>query len=100
MLTVFTALLNFLALSSTLIEMEADGVADRPATFAVDAHKDIAYRTGKGADKARHMLDVYVPKGQKGFPVVLFVHGGRGRAGTRTCTAASVSRWPGTALAR
>jgi acetyl esterase/lipase len=83
MLTVFTALLNFLALSSTLIEMEADGVADRPATFAVERHKDIAYRTGKGADKARHVLDVYVPKGQKGFPVVLFVHGGRWTSGNK-----------------
>jgi acetyl esterase/lipase len=42
----------------------------------VEVHKDIPYRTDKGADKARHVLDVYVPKGKKDFPVLFFVHGG------------------------
>src|SRR5262249_58783695 len=40
-------------------------------------HKDIAYRTDPDADRDRHRLDVYCPKGKTDFPVVLFVHGGK-----------------------
>lgn len=51
-------------------------------------HADIAYRTDKGADKERHLLDVYTPKGKKDFPVVLFVHGGSWRSGNKNLYAA------------
>src|SRR5690349_6076319 len=57
--------------------------AEKPAAFEVERHKDIAYRTDPDADKTRHKLDVYVPKGQKDFPVVLFVHGGTWRSGSK-----------------
>ena len=57
--------------------------APRPAGFAVERHRDIAYRTGPGADKERHALDVYTPKGKKDFPVVLFVHGGAWKWGDK-----------------
>jgi acetyl esterase/lipase len=50
--------------------------APRPAA-AFERHRDIAYRTGPGADKDRHRLDVFRPKGKTGCPVVLFVHGGK-----------------------
>ncbi len=56
----------------------------RPVAFEVEKHKDIAYRTDADADKVRHKLDVYVPKGQKDFPVVLFVHGGTWKSGSKT----------------
>lgn len=46
-------------------------------------HADIAYRTDKDADKERHVLDVYVPKGKKDFPTVLFVHGGTWKSGNK-----------------
>jgi acetyl esterase/lipase len=52
--------------------------------FEVEKHKDIAYRSDKDADPERHKLDVYVPKGQKDFPVVLFVHGGGWRWGSKS----------------
>ncbi|MBA4189437.1 MAG: hypothetical protein C0467_15715 [Planctomycetaceae bacterium] len=52
--------------------------------FLVEKHKDIAYRNGMGADKERHLLDVYVPKGKKDFPVVLFVHGGAWKWGDKS----------------
>src|SRR5262249_32973871 len=54
-----------------------------PATFEVEKHKDVAYRTDADADKERHKLDVYVPKGQKDFPVVMFVHGGSWKSGNK-----------------
>lgn len=46
-------------------------------------HADIAYRTDKDADKERHTLDVYTPKGKKDFPTVLFVHGGTWKSGNK-----------------
>ena len=54
-----------------------------PAEEKFERHADIAYRTDKDADKERHLLDVYVPKGKKDFPVVLFVHGGTWRSGNK-----------------
>ena len=59
-----------------------DDIPAAPA-FEVERHKDIAYRTDKDADKVRHKLDVYCPKGQKDFPVVLFVHGGSWKSGNK-----------------
>src|SRR5262245_1474809 len=56
---------------------------DKAATFEVEKHKDVAYRTDADADKERHKLDVYVPKGQKDFPVVMFVHGGSWKSGNK-----------------
>lgn len=44
--------------------------------FEVKTVKDVAYYDGKDADKAKHKLDLYLPKDQKDFPVLLFVHGG------------------------
>ena len=54
-----------------------------PAEGKVETHADIAYRADKEADKVKHKLDVYVPKGKKDFPVVLFVHGGSWKSGTK-----------------
>ncbi|GIW82677.1 MAG: hypothetical protein KatS3mg105_4484 [Gemmatales bacterium] len=52
-------------------------------TFPVEAHKDITYYEGKDADKERHKLDVYVPKGCKSCPVLFFIHGGGWRKGSK-----------------
>jgi acetyl esterase/lipase len=47
---------------------------------AVETHANLTYYTGEGADKYRHRLDLYVPKGgrdaKKDVPVMMFVHGG------------------------
>lgn len=46
--------------------------AAEPEKYEVAVKTDVAY----GTDKERNTLDVYVPKGVKGAPVVFFVHGG------------------------
>lgn len=66
----------------------------KPVAYEVEKHKDILYLTEKAADKEspktgkqenkdRQKLDIYCPKGQKDFPVVLFVHGGSWRWGNK-----------------
>jgi acetyl esterase/lipase len=65
---------------------QAKAIDDKPAapaTFEVETHTNIPYRSDKDADPVRHKLDVYVPKGQKNFPVVLFVHGGSWDSGSK-----------------
>src|SRR5256885_8912236 len=42
----------------------------------VEVHTNLTYYSGEGADKYRHRLDLYVPKGKKDVPVMMFVHGG------------------------
>jgi len=43
---------------------------------AVETHTNLTYYAGEGADKYRHRLDLYVPKGKHDVPVMMFVHGG------------------------
>jgi acetyl esterase/lipase len=50
--------------------------------FEVEVVKDVCYHEGDGADE-RHRLDLYLPKGHKGYPVVFFVHGGMWRSGDK-----------------
>lgn len=49
----------------------------------VEARKDITYVAGAEADAAKHKLDLYLPKGKTGFPVLIFIHGGAWRFGDR-----------------
>ena len=51
--------------------------------FEVETIRDIAYYDGKDADNVRHKLDLYIPKGQKDFPVLFFVHGGAWKHGDK-----------------
>lgn len=51
--------------------------------FAVDVIPDVAYYSGPGADANKRKLDLYLPKGQTGFPVLFFVHGGAWTTGDR-----------------
>lgn len=53
-----------------------------PAKFEVEVVKDIAYNDAKDADE-KQKLDLYLPKGQKDFPVLFFVHGGTWKSGDR-----------------
>jgi acetyl esterase/lipase len=57
----------------------------RPAekTFEVEVVADIDYYKGDDADKIKHKLDLYLPRGQKDFPVLFFVHGGAWRQGDK-----------------
>jgi acetyl esterase/lipase len=51
---------------------------------AVEVHKDFTYAAGQPADEGKHKLDLYLPKGKSGFPVLIFVHGGSWRSGDRS----------------
>lgn len=53
-------------------------------TFEVEVTKDVAYCDGKDADPVRHRLDLYLPKGHKDYPVLLFIHGGGWRSGDKS----------------
>jgi acetyl esterase/lipase len=54
-----------------------------PTRFGVEAVKDVAYYDGPGAHKVKHRLDLYLPRGQKDFPVLFFVHGGAWQRGDK-----------------
>src|SRR5437016_6619 len=71
--------LGCLTLSQPLTAAEKDKVR----TFEVEAMKDIAYYDGPGADPVKHKLDLFLPKGQKVFPLVFFVHGGAWKRGDK-----------------
>jgi acetyl esterase/lipase len=81
------------SLQSVLIFSVALGVAgftgvraDEPQAekkFEVETKRDIAYYDGEDADKVRHKLDIYIPKDQKDFPVLMFVHGGAWTIGSK-----------------
>jgi arylformamidase len=49
----------------------------------VEVRKGVAYYEGEGADAVRHRLDLYLPEGKKGFPLLLFIHGGAWRSGSK-----------------
>jgi acetyl esterase/lipase len=55
--------------------------ADKPGE--VREVTDVTYFKGKEADQAKHRLDLYLPKGKKDFPVLVFVHGGAWRIGDK-----------------
>jgi acetyl esterase/lipase len=46
------------------------------AVDSVDVRTNLTYYSGEGADKYRHRLDLYLPKGKRDVPVLMFVHGG------------------------
>lgn len=47
-----------------------------PKTYEVETHRDVAYYGGPDAHRIKHKLDLFVPKGGKDYPLLLFVHGG------------------------
>lgn len=51
--------------------------------YEVEIVRDLAYYDGPDADRVKHKLDLYLPKGAKDFPVLFFVHGGGWRHGDK-----------------
>jgi acetyl esterase/lipase len=47
--------------------------------------RDVSYYDGADADAHRHTLDLYLPRGKRDFPVVVFVHGGAWMMGDNRC---------------
>jgi acetyl esterase/lipase len=47
-----------------------------PAKYEVEEHLNLTYFDGDEADATRHKLDLFLPKGRKDYPVLVFIHGG------------------------
>ena len=62
-----------------------DGVERAPDAYEVEHLRDLAYYDGPQADRVRHRLDIFVPKGRKDFPVVVLLHGGAWILGDNRC---------------
>lgn len=54
----------------------------------VSKQLNIAYNSAQDADPVRHKLDAYLPKDAKNFPMMMFVHGGTWRSGSKDLYAA------------
>jgi acetyl esterase/lipase len=55
------------------------------ALCSVQRITDIDYSTEPAEEPFRHQLDLYLPKGVKNFPIVVFVHGGAWMIGDNRC---------------
>ena len=49
----------------------------------VTVRKDVVYFDGPADEAPRHKLDLYLPQGKKEFPLLMFVHGGAWKTGTK-----------------
>ena len=50
--------------------------ASADESFEVKKTPNLAYYAGQDADSVRHKLDLYVPRGKRKAPVLIFIHGG------------------------
>jgi acetyl esterase/lipase len=62
---------------------DAPGAVKSGGNYDVEVLQDITYYTGKDADPVRHKLDLYLPRGVKGYPVLFFIHGGGWSKGSK-----------------
>jgi acetyl esterase/lipase len=61
------------------------GPAPSADACAVECIRDVPYYDGPDADPLRHHLDLFLPRGEKDFPVVVLVHGGAWIMGDNRC---------------
>lgn len=54
----------------------------RMTEYEVERHADIEYVDGPEAD-VRHKLDLYIPTGAKNYPVMIYIHGGAWKSGSK-----------------
>jgi acetyl esterase/lipase len=73
-----------LVVASVLAQVSRAEEAAPGKGYEVESHLNLVYRSDKDADPVKHRLDLYVPKGQKDFPVLLFVHGGSWKWGDKS----------------
>lgn len=55
----------------------------RMTEYEVEREADLEYVSGPDAD-VRHKLDLYVPVGAKNYPVMIYIHGGSWKSGSKT----------------
>jgi acetyl esterase/lipase len=83
--TALLALLLGLALAAAArADNETRPAIKTGGDFDVEVVKDLAYYDGPDADPVKHKLDLYLPKEQKDFPVLFFIHGGGWKSGDRS----------------
>ena len=61
----------------------AAGATAADRVYKVKKHASLTYIAGEKVDRYRHRLDVYQPVGVKDAPVLMFVHGGAWRFGSK-----------------
>lgn len=64
-------------------EMLLHYLFDFGGEYEVIIKKDIPYYRGRDADKKKHRLNIFLPKGLKTFKVLFFIHGGAWRMGDK-----------------
>jgi arylformamidase len=76
----------FASATLALWPIPASAAEDKASSksYEVETVSDQAYYDGADADPIKHKLDLYLPKGAKDYPVVLFVHGGGWVMGDKT----------------
>lgn len=62
--------------------------APKAITYEVTKTLNVVYNVANNADATRHKLDVYTPKTNKKFPMMMFVHGGSWNSGSKDLYAA------------
>jgi len=55
----------------------------RMTEYEVERLADLEYHSGPDVD-IRHKLDLYVPTGAKNYPVMIYIHGGAWKSGSKT----------------
>src|SRR4029077_12006908 len=80
----FWALLAGLLVAHSTTAKEPDKDSKSTTPFQVRKELDLSYNEGPDSDPVKHKLDLYLPKDQKDFPVVFFVHGGAWRHGDKS----------------
>ncbi|MBI1914967.1 MAG: alpha/beta hydrolase [Planctomycetes bacterium] len=73
----------FLVAPAVASDPKPDAAPSAAKTFEVELVADLDYYKGADADKIKHKLDLFLPKGHKDFPVLFFVHGGAWRQGDK-----------------
>src|SRR5437764_13368015 len=66
----------------TLHALVGPARSDTPAREVTEVLNQ-SYYDGPDRDPRRNVLDLYLPKGQKDFPVLVFVHGGGWSMGSK-----------------
>jgi acetyl esterase/lipase len=80
----WAARLGILALLAAGGAAVRGGEREAPRRYEVEAVRDIVYyEVEKDPDRDRHRLDVYRPKGDGAFPVLVFFHGGGWTIGSK-----------------
>jgi acetyl esterase/lipase len=60
-------------------------VEQTPGACEVERIRNVAYWAGPRADRVRHRLDLFLPRGKTHYPVVILVHGGAWLFGDNRC---------------